>query len=33
MPNLTHMVEVRERADINDALVGYFEQAYRKAHG
>ncbi len=33
MPNLTHMVEVKEYGDINGALVGYFEAAYRKVHG
>jgi hypothetical protein len=33
MPNLTHMIEVRGREDINEALIGYFEQAYHKVHG
>jgi hypothetical protein len=33
MPNLTHMIEVREHEDINDALIEYFLQAYRKVHG
>lgn len=33
MPNLTHMIEITSPADLNDSLVDYFRQAYRKVHG
>lgn len=32
MPNLTHMVEIATTADVNDALIGYVEQAYNRVH-
>jgi hypothetical protein len=33
MPNLTHMIEINSPADINDALIDYFGQAYHRVHG
>lgn len=32
MPRISHMVEVQETADINDALLGYLQQAYDRVH-
>jgi hypothetical protein len=32
MPNLTHMVEVNDSAQVNAHLLGYVQQAYRHAH-
>lgn len=32
MPNLTHMVEIAALPDVNDELIGYVEQAYKRVH-
>ena len=32
MPNLTHMVEIQNEAEVNDRLMGYMQQAYQNAH-
>lgn len=32
MPNLTHMVEISAIDDVNDKLMGYFQQAYDRVH-
>ena len=32
MPNLTHMIEVSQPAEVNERLLGYVEQAYQRVH-
>lgn len=32
MPNLTHMVEIGQPAEVNDRLIGYVETAYNRVH-
>jgi hypothetical protein len=32
MPNVTHMVEIAQPADVNDKLLGYVEKAYKRVH-
>ena len=32
MPNLTHMIEVNQIADVNDQLVDFVRQAYDRVH-
>lgn len=32
MPNLTHMVEISEAAQVDDKLLGFVETAYTQAH-
>lgn len=32
MPNVTHMIEITQPADVNDRLIGYFQKAYKRVH-
>lgn len=32
MPNLTHMVEIKSTAEVDDRLLSFFEQAYSRVH-
>jgi hypothetical protein len=32
MPNLTHMVEINSPAQVDERLLGYIEQAYKRNH-
>lgn len=33
MPNITHMIELKDPAQIDDRLAAYTRQAYERAHG
>ncbi len=33
MPNITHMIELKDAAQIDDRLAAYTRQAYQRAHG
>ena len=33
MPNITHMIELKDAAQIDDRLAAYTRQAYERAHG
>jgi hypothetical protein len=33
MPNLTHMIEITDAAQVDERLVGFAAQAYAEAHG